>query len=194
MRTVKEYIIDSRAESSDRFFIVPPVVCRDGFHMSVQHSSYHYCHPQFDFAERKGLEFVSYEVGYPSEKVDILMPFAENPEQPTSTVYAYVPAQIVEQVVEMHGGLADDDRTLSIRLKSLAIDDVSMLCTEMLMGRQLKRIAHLMEMKPEDLKKQIFDGSLPARDLFRLSYFCGYKIEGKPKLRNPKDLSLMEES
>lgn len=33
------------------------------------------------------------------------MPYAENPECPTGTVYPFVPAQIVEQVAEMHGGL-----------------------------------------------------------------------------------------
>jgi hypothetical protein len=33
------------------------------------------------------------------------LPFAEDPENPTSTVYPFVPQEIVEQVAEMHGGL-----------------------------------------------------------------------------------------
>lgn len=106
MRTVKKYIIDSRKGVDSQYFIVPRVACKDGFNMSVQHSSLHYCSPRIDFAERKGYEFVSYEVAYPSEVEDILIPFAEDPEHPTSTVYVNVPAQIVEQVAEMHGGLA----------------------------------------------------------------------------------------
>lgn len=109
MKTVRKHIIESRKDISDRFYIVPPVVCKDGFKMSVQHSSLHYCSPRIDFAERQGytdgFEFVSYEVGYPSEKEDILIPFAEDPDNPTNTVYAFVPQQIVEQVAEMHGGL-----------------------------------------------------------------------------------------
>ena len=105
MKTVRKHIIESRKDISDRFYIVPPVVCKDGFKMSVQHSSLHYCAPRIDFAEREGLEFVSYEVGYPSEKEDILIPFAEDPDNPAKTVYAFVPQQIVEQVAEMHGGL-----------------------------------------------------------------------------------------
>lgn len=106
MWTVKKHIINSRLETGNRFFIVPPVVCKDGFRMSVQHSTLHYCSPRVDFAERKGLEFDSYEVGYPSEAEDILLPFAEDPDHPTGTVYPFVPAQIVEQVAEMHGGIA----------------------------------------------------------------------------------------
>ena len=109
MRTVRKHIIESRKDISDRDYIVPPVICKDGFKMSVQHSSSHYCSPRIDFAERQGyaegFEFVSYEVAYPSEKEEILLPYAENPECPTGTVYACIPAQIVEQVAEMHGGL-----------------------------------------------------------------------------------------
>lgn len=109
MKTVRKHIIESRKHAGDRYFIVPPVTCKDGFTMSVQHSSFHYCIPKVDFAERqgftKGFEFDSYEVGYPSEVEDILLPFAEDPENPTGTVYPFVPQQIVEQVAEMHGGL-----------------------------------------------------------------------------------------
>ncbi len=105
MKTVRKHIINARALTTSRYFIVPPVTCKDGFTMSVQHSSLHYCIPRIDFAEREGLEFNAYEVGYPSEKEDILIPFAEDPDNPTETVYPFVPQQIVEQVAEMHGGL-----------------------------------------------------------------------------------------
>lgn len=105
MKTVRKHIIESRKHTGDRYFIVPPVTCKDGFTMSVQHSAMHYCSPRVDFAERRGLEFESYEIGYPSEVEDILLPFAEDPENPIGTVYPFVPQQIVEQVAEMHGGL-----------------------------------------------------------------------------------------
>ena len=118
MKTVRKHIIESRKDISDRFYIVPPVICKDGFKMSVQHSSWHYCSPHIDFAERQGYaegsEFESYEVGYPSEMEEILLPYAENPECPTGTVYACVPAQIVEQVAEMHGGLVSMDKKTNL--------------------------------------------------------------------------------
>jgi hypothetical protein len=109
MWTVKKHIIESRSATDDRYFIVPKVVCRDGFTMSVQHSSLHYCSPREDFAERKGHEFETYEVGYPSEKDDLLIFYAENRDDPTGTVYPTVPAQVVEQVAEMHGGIVRDN-------------------------------------------------------------------------------------
>lgn len=105
MKTVRKHIIESRKDVSDIYFIVPPVVCKDGFTMSVQHSGFHYCLPRVNFAERKGLEFEAYEVGFPSTEEDLLMFFAENVDNPTGTVYPYVPQQLVEQVAEMHGGL-----------------------------------------------------------------------------------------
>lgn len=105
MWTVKKHLLDSRRIATDGFYIAHPVVCKDGFAMSVQHSAYHYCAPKVSFAERRGLDFDSYEVGFPSETEDILLFFAEDSGNPTETVYAYVPAQIVEQVAEMHGGI-----------------------------------------------------------------------------------------
>lgn len=108
MWTVKKHVIESRKDIDDRYFIVPKVVCKDGFTMSVQHSSLHYCYPRVDFAERMGHEFETYEVGYPSEKDDLLIFFAEDKDNPTETVYPYVPAQVVEQVAEMHGGIVKE--------------------------------------------------------------------------------------
>lgn len=45
------------------------------------------------------------EVGYPSSVADALMPYAEDPETPTRTVYAYVPVHIVDAVIAAHGGI-----------------------------------------------------------------------------------------
>lgn len=35
------------------------------------------------------------------------MAYAENPDEPCDTVYGYVPVEIVCQLVEKHGGIAD---------------------------------------------------------------------------------------
>jgi len=81
--------------------LAPSVVCKDGFEMSVQVGRTHYCSPRVDKAI-----YSAVEIGFPSEKEDLLMPFAEDEEAPTETVYGYVPVDIVNQVIQKHGGFA----------------------------------------------------------------------------------------
>lgn len=81
--------------------IRPKVSCTNGFSMSVQASKYHYCTPR----DNNGY-YTEVEVGYPSSADDLLMPYAESPDRPTETVYAWVPVDVVQQVVDMHGGFA----------------------------------------------------------------------------------------
>lgn len=77
------------------------LVCADGFKMSVQASATHYCSPR-----ATGLNFYdSVEVGFPSERVEELMKYAESPEKPTETVYPWVPVEVVNAIVNAHGGL-----------------------------------------------------------------------------------------
>jgi len=77
------------------------VVCRDGFRMSVQAHDGAYCHPRCDGA----LKYTQVEIGYPSHREEIIMPWAENPDEPTQTVYGYVPVEIVTTVIAKHGGI-----------------------------------------------------------------------------------------
>ena len=79
--------------------IRPGIECNDGFQMSVQASAYHYCSPR----ESTGPYF-KVEVGFPSEEEPLLMEWAEDADDPTRTVYGWVPVEIVEQVVNKHGG------------------------------------------------------------------------------------------
>lgn len=81
--------------------IFPPMVCADGFNVSVQGHAGAYSHPRDDFAQ----EYRAVECGFPSEKEELLMQYAENPEDPTETVYGYVPVETVIAVIEKHGGL-----------------------------------------------------------------------------------------
>ena len=79
------------------------IKCADGFSMSVQASESHYCSPRVT-----GLGFYnSYEVGWLSERDGLLMPYAEDPERPTETVYGWVPASIVATVIAKHGGVVN---------------------------------------------------------------------------------------
>lgn len=80
--------------------LAPRVECADGFVMSVQVSKSHYCSPCINDA----VEYESVEVGFPSEREELLMPFAEQEDCPTDTVYGYVPVSIVDEVIAKHGG------------------------------------------------------------------------------------------
>ena len=81
------------------------VVCADGFRMSVQAHQGGYCTPRMDKAER----YTAVEVGYPSKVEPLLMPYCEDPDDPTETVYGYVPSQIVTTVIAKHGGMVEGE-------------------------------------------------------------------------------------
>ena len=78
----------------------PRIECADGFVMSVQASHFHYCTPREDEGP-----YSEVKVGFPSAQDPDLQPYAETPENPTGTVYGYVPIEIVEKVIENHGGM-----------------------------------------------------------------------------------------
>lgn len=84
--------------------IRPHIFCEDGFEMSVQAGDGLYCEPRVNLESR---EYAACEVGYPSQKEELLMPYIEDSTEPTKTVYPYVPVEVIEQVIEKHGGWFD---------------------------------------------------------------------------------------
>ena len=76
-------------------------VCKDGFSMSVQASRTNYCSPRNDIGP-----YDSVEVGFPSQQESLLMPWCEDPGAPCDTVYGYVPALVIWEVINKHGGHA----------------------------------------------------------------------------------------
>ena len=81
------------------------VVCADGFSMSVQAHNGAYCSPARDYAD----PYTSVEVGFPSKEEPLLMDYCEEPENPTETVYAWVPVQVVTNVIAKHGGMVEGE-------------------------------------------------------------------------------------
>lgn len=79
----------------------PRMVCNDGFTMSVQASSTHYCSPRVQDAEI----YENFEIGYPSDPEMLIYDYAENEDDLTQTVYAQVPKSVVIDVILKHGGL-----------------------------------------------------------------------------------------
>jgi len=77
------------------------VKCADGYSVSIQASCFHYCSPRSSI---KGTEYTSVELGYPSTPDELINDYAEGSEY-TNTVYGCVPVEIVEKLLEKHGGV-----------------------------------------------------------------------------------------
>ena len=82
----------------------PKVTCRDGLSMSIQASHTHYCTPRINEAPL----YTCVEIGFPSKKVEALMPFVENPSDPTGTVYGWVPSSVVASIIKEAGGITSN--------------------------------------------------------------------------------------
>jgi len=84
------------------FQMKPQIICNDGFKMSVQGSSGRYCSPR----EVSDIYF-KMEIGFPSEKETLIMPYIDGGEDgdPTNSVYGYVPCDIIDAVILKHGGI-----------------------------------------------------------------------------------------
>lgn len=82
----------------------PLIECADGLTLSVQASAYHYCTPRDN-----GGRWYSVEVGFPSLPLEELREWADDPDALTATVYANVPIEVVERIVNEHGGIIADN-------------------------------------------------------------------------------------
>lgn len=106
MDKINEYLNRTRrtktlSDGSTFEDVRPRVECADGFRISVQASQYHYCTPR-----RNGVvEYETVELGSPNVVDPLIIDYAEDPEDPTHTVYGYVPVDIVCELVEKHGGI-----------------------------------------------------------------------------------------
>lgn len=100
------------------------IECKDGFSMSVIAGPGTYCHPRPallpEFPPGRGVGYevpYSYsgpythvEVGFPSSRPSpwrTWKKFCEDGDNPTGTVYGYVPIEIVKRLVKFHGGEKD---------------------------------------------------------------------------------------
>jgi hypothetical protein len=86
------------------------IECEDGFSMSVQAKPGTWCEPggmdrySPDF-EPQPDSYTHVEVGFPSALEELLLPYAEDENIPTETVYRYVPAHLILTVISKHGGM-----------------------------------------------------------------------------------------
>jgi hypothetical protein len=99
---LKRILSSGDEPAAKAFRQVRPITCADGLKLSVQASFSHYCTPRNSVGP-----WVAVEIGFPSERVEEFMEYAENPDDPTDTVYGYVPVEVVEAVVNNRGGIVE---------------------------------------------------------------------------------------
>lgn len=85
--------------------------CADGFKVSVIAHWAAYCTPRPDFdapSDHVG-PYITVEVGFPSQRPQPWArwsEYAEDDDDPTNTVYGYVPVEVVRDLIAAHGGEA----------------------------------------------------------------------------------------
>ena len=82
----------------------PRVKCRDGYTVSVQAGCGCYSYPA-----RYSNYFQEVELGYPSMEDEELVPYAENPDNLLYSVYGHVPVELVDFILNKHGGIVGSD-------------------------------------------------------------------------------------
>ena len=102
-KTLHAHVKTGRPVTAGRSFVRMPadaLVCKDGFKVSVQASATHYCAPR----DNEG-PYNEFELGFPSEASALIQEYAEDAENPTSTVYGHVPLNTVLALLAEHGGV-----------------------------------------------------------------------------------------
>lgn len=85
----------------------PRVICEDGLSMSIQAGLQQYSTPSEDADV-----YSHVEIGYPSMLVDEILEYAEDKYEPLNTYYHNVPVEIVDKVIQCHGGIVALDAGL----------------------------------------------------------------------------------
>lgn len=100
-----EYVSDlnnvTEISNNSGFRLLKEIECKDGFKISVQASKNHYCQPRETL--RTGYDLV--ECGFPNATPEFILEYAEDIDNPTDTVYGYVPVELVNNLINYHGGL-----------------------------------------------------------------------------------------
>tara|TARA_R110000868_G_scaffold298_5_gene2482 strand:- start:1486 stop:1788 length:303 start_codon:yes stop_codon:yes gene_type:complete len=88
-----DYILSDAAD-----YTRPATVCADGFTISIQASSYHYCEPR----NNEG-PYTHVEVGFPNRHENRLAPYGDD----NNDIFPFVPAGVIDDIIRAHGGLKD---------------------------------------------------------------------------------------
>jgi hypothetical protein len=81
----------------------PPVVCNDGYEVSIQCSKHSYSNPRENLLDVS--KYDSFELGFPNTSDELLDEYAEDANDQLNTVYPYVPRSVVEALIAKHDGI-----------------------------------------------------------------------------------------
>ena len=85
-----------------------PVVCADGFKVSIQASEFNYCSPR---ENGHSVIYTEVELGFPNREDNLIKEYVEDLSKDdedidyTDSVYPYVPSHIVALMIASHGGI-----------------------------------------------------------------------------------------
>lgn len=89
---------------NNNYFYVPRICCNDGFSISIQVNNGNYCASE-NGTRQFGFNWVEVEWGFPSEEIDAVKYNAEDEGNTTNTVGGYVDINLIDELIEEHGGL-----------------------------------------------------------------------------------------
>lgn len=94
---VNEYMRIRYSEKAGRWddCIHTKALCQDGYSVSIQASSFHYCVPRVTGARH----YDALELGFPSERDPLIEGYRED------DIYLFVPFDLVNRLLEKHGGI-----------------------------------------------------------------------------------------
>ena len=93
------------------------VYFRSGFSVSIQAKETNYCTPRNNIGP-----YTQVELGFPSASEPLIIGYAEDVDNPTETVYGYVPSGVVQALTIKHGGIEEGNiPPLNIDEKQAAI-------------------------------------------------------------------------
>ena len=98
---------------------------KSGFGVSIQASSRSYCDPKNNHGP-----YTAVELGFPTASEPLIMEYAEDRNNPTETVYGWVPAAVVTALVIKHGGVergSMPDLDMSAEQSAILADILSMV-------------------------------------------------------------------
>lgn len=82
-----------------------PLMLANGISLSIQAGVHQYCEPTKNSDSGSYDEYEAFEVGFPSEVIPDLLPYAEDDSSPTRTIYLRVPKELLRKVIADAGGV-----------------------------------------------------------------------------------------
>lgn len=91
-----------KSTDTDRYGVRPRAICKDGFSISIQCSNRHCCWPKPTDIHSVANNLETVELGWPNtggKELDSINQYFD------AGVYLYVPIELVEKLIQTHGGI-----------------------------------------------------------------------------------------